>query len=460
MASSAPPPPRLSLPAAHELRERAASVGRELALEGDPRDRFRRAQRAALASRTLPTLALVAAACGASAIASALADHEGARSVALLQGGAAVALGLGVLGAVLARRSLVGLVSVNLACGGLASIACALATAWTGGTQGPYALALPFMLSVLLLATPTYPWGAIALPALGALTLMVSGVREPVLLVLLVIVAAGGAAYARARRRRALAAFAKVEKLATALTHVRDLQEELVVVEKLEALRVLVGGMAHELNNGLTVAVASVDQARAELPAGAAGGALERAQRGLGRIRATLDRLRRFAMSAEEDLGAADVAAMLDFALESAIGRARSGVRVERDFAADVGVVHCHVAALAEALFQIARNAIDSMPKGGTVHAAVRGADDHVVVSVTDEGKGIPPERLARVFDPYFTREGDTLTGGRLLPRSPTKAGLGLSAVYGLVAALGGRVEIQSELDRGTTVRLLLPRAP
>jgi signal transduction histidine kinase len=125
----------------------------------------------------------------------------------------------------------------------------------------------------------------------------------------------------------------------------------------------------------------------------------------------------------------------------------------------NVGPVACHVAALAEALFQVAKNAIESMPKGGTVLASVRRAGDRVVLAVADEGKGIPPERLARVFDPFYARETNdtTFTGGRILAGTSGRAGLGLSAVYGLVASMGGKVEITSELGRGTEVSIVLP---
>jgi two-component system CheB/CheR fusion protein len=116
------------------------------------------------------------------------------------------------------------------------------------------------------------------------------------------------------------------------------------------------------------------------------------------------------------------------------------------------------VAALAEALYQVAKNAIESMPKGGTVRASVRREGDRVVLAVSDEGKGIPPQRLAKVFDPFYAREtNDTFTGGRVLAGVPGHAGLGLSAVYGIVAAMGGNVEIESQLDRGTTVSIVLP---
>src|SRR5439155_25158762 len=118
----------------------------------------------------------------------------------------------------------------------------------------------------------------------------------------------------------------------------------------------------------------------------------------------------------------AAVGAMLDFALESAIGRARSGVIVERAYDPAVGPIDCHVAALAEALFQIARNAVEAMPGGGRIHATVRGDAGGVVLSVRDEGRGIPPEELAKVFDPFWSRAA-TVGGGRRARAD--RAGLG-----------------------------------
>jgi len=275
------------------------------------------------------------------------------------------------------------------------------------------------------------------------------------------LLAASGYAVATTRRRRSLLSFRRVERLAGAVARIRRVQEQLVMVEKLEALRVLVGGMAHEINNALAISLASTDQvikvAERNDPASVVKIA-QRAQGGLVRIRATIDRLRRFAMAEESVLEPADVTAMLDFALESAIGRARSGVIVDRVYEEGLAPVECHVGALAEALFQVAKNAIESMPKGGTVRASARREGERVVLSVADEGNGIPQARLAKVFDPFYARDTvDTLTGGRLLPPLPGRSGLGLSAVYGLVASMGGKVDITSEVGKGTEVAISLP---
>jgi signal transduction histidine kinase len=132
---------------------------------------------------------------------------------------------------------------------------------------------------------------------------------------------------------------------------------------------------------------------------------------------------------------------------------------IDRSYEEDLPPIDTHLSALAEALFQVARNAVESMPKGGTIRAAVRRDGDRVVLSVADEGQGIPPARLAKVFDPFYAREATdaTLSGGRILTHLPGRTGLGLSAVYGLVSAIGGKVDIRSEVGKGTEVSISLP---
>ena len=329
----------------------------------------------------------------------------------------------------------------------------------TGGVMSPYALAVPLGIAVMALTLPLPPRIAPLVAAMGGVAMFVSCPgAPPSAFVVFFLLGAGSFTIARTRRKRALLSFRRVERLAGAVARIRRVQEQLVMVEKLEALRVLVGGMAHELNNALTVSVGSTQQALALLERGPDAlastavitAAIRRGEGGLARIRRTVDRLRRFAMAAEGMLEPADVGAMLDFALESAIGRARSGVIVEREYD-KVGAIECHVAALAEALFQIARNAVEAMPGGGRIHARVRTDGDRVILAVADEGHGIPPEELARVFDPFYSR------GAAGSGRS-SRSGLGLSAVYGLVSALGGSVEVRSEVGKGTEIAIVMPR--
>lgn len=437
----------LSLHAAHLLRDRAVRVTERVERRGRPRDRFLADQRARLAAWSLPVLATVAALTGGIAAISLVSESQ-ARDAAIVQALVAMLVGAATLAVPLVRRRNAALVGVVVAACTEALIGWGLVARLTGGPTSRYLLVVPLCLVVSLCIVPL-PWKiARWVAAVGYAALLVASPSSPVIVHFLVLsIAVGGVWVAWGRHRMILRSFMRIERLNAAVQRLRRVQEQLVVVEKLEALRVLVGGMAHELNNALAISLASNQQAHKKLdePA-AAEAAIKRSDGGLARIRATVDRLRRFAMAADGVLEPADVAAMLDFALESAIGRARSGVIVERDYDPRVGTMRCHVSALAEALFQVARNAVEAMPGGGTIRASVRSDGDKVVLSLADDGKGIPAEQLKRVFDPYWQAAGKA-----------NKSGMGLSAVYGLVSALGGSVKLQSVEGKGTTVSIVMP---
>lgn len=456
-----PTPAIVSLPTAKDLRDRANRVGERAALPGTPRSRFLREQRRRVIARLLPVLAMIAVGTGAAALTDLFRDPPVSRWVSLSQGLTATMLAALAIATTFARRSHVALVTIAVIGAAVMAAGWGAVAAFTGGVASPYALAIPLGITVMVTTLPLPPRVVPAVAAMGGLAMGLGCPgAPPSAYVVFLLLGGGGYVIARTRQRRALHTFRKVERLAMAVARIRRVQEQLVMVEKLEALRVLVGGMAHELNNALAISMASTEKIVSSAGADPAQitKAAQRAQGGLVRIRATIDRLRRFAMAEEAVLEPADVGAMLDFALESAIGRARSGVIIERHYDPNIGPIDCHVGALAEALYQIAKNAVESMGRGGTIRATTVRQGDRVVLSVADEGSGIPPARLAKIFDPFYARdEMETHAGGRLLAPLPGRSGLGLSAVYGLVASMGGKVEIKSEVGRGTEVAIVLP---
>jgi signal transduction histidine kinase len=445
-----------SLPPPSQLRDRAARVGERQGAKVRPRRRYIAEQREKIAGRMLPMMAMLAAMTGAITILDLLLPKAPPPRMATIVGlGLGVVLGVGALIVPLLKNNLDALVILGSAAWVSTELGWGLIAHATGGASSPYLMLLPLACISVTALVPMPPRVAIACAVAAYVALLLASPTSPPYAHLLVVgVGAAGIVLARSRHTASISTFRRIEKYRSAVARMRSVQEQLVVVEKLEALRVLVGGMAHELNNALAISVASNQQAAkavlADAPDSPAAGAIKRSDGGLTRIRRTVDRIRRFAMSAEGVLEPADVGAMLDFALESAIGRARSGVIIERTYDPSVGAIECHVAALAEALFQIARNAVEAMPGGGTIHATVRNEGDRVLLSVADEGHGIPAADLARVFDPFYSRGR---TGGVTM-----KSGLGLSAVYGLVSALGGRVDIQSAVGRGTEVAITMPR--
>jgi CheY-like chemotaxis protein len=99
-----------------------------------------------------------------------------------------------------------------------------------------------------------------------------------------------------------------------------------------------------------------------------------------------------------------------------------------------------------QAIINIAINARDAMPKGGTLTITTEAAQKQVAVMIRDTGTGMAPDILARIFEPFFT----TKEKGR-------GTGLGLSMVYGVVKQSGGDITVQSEPGKGSTFRILLP---
>jgi two-component system NtrC family sensor kinase len=98
---------------------------------------------------------------------------------------------------------------------------------------------------------------------------------------------------------------------------------------------------------------------------------------------------------------------------------------------------------LRQAFVNVALNAADAMREGGRLTVSSRAAEGGLEVCFEDEGVGIPPQHLARIFDPFFsTKEKGT--------------GLGLSVVYGIVQRHGGELDVRSQVGKGTAVRIRL----
>ena len=124
-----------------------------------------------------------------------------------------------------------------------------------------------------------------------------------------------------------------------------------------------------------------------------------------------------------------------------------SGVVLRLETEPGLPLVECDAAQIQQAILALAINALEAMPTGGeATFAARRQGPDGVVVEVSDSGAGIPEEDREHVFEPFFT----TKEVGK-------GVGLGLAVVYGIVNRHHGRIELRSQVGRGTTFSMFLP---
>jgi signal transduction histidine kinase len=156
----------------------------------------------------------------------------------------------------------------------------------------------------------------------------------------------------------------------------------------------------------------------------------------------------RFIRPEDLKLQPVSVASMVDAIMPVVVAEARKyGVDVNVAVPDTLPVVSVDTSVLQQALMNLALNACQAMPQGGRLRisaAAVRGR--RVEILCEDNGVGIAPEHLSRIFDLYFT----TKEGG---------SGIGLSLVYRAIQLVDGEIEVQSTPGRGTTFRVLLPQA-
>ena len=239
-------------------------------------------------------------------------------------------------------------------------------------------------------------------------------------------------------------------------------EAQLRQVQKMEAVGQLTGGIAHDFNNMLAVVVGGVDLARRRLngPRREVLAHLNNAMEGATRAAALTRRLLSFARSEPllpervEPVGL--VESMSDL-LDRTLGER---IRVKVDLARDTWPVYVDPHQLENAIVNLAVNARDAMDGAGRLKIGSSNvkvsanevgdirAGEYVRISVTDTGCGMPPEVKERAFEPFFT----TKPVGK-------GTGLGLSQIFGFAHQSGGEVGIESEVGKGTTVSLYLPRS-
>ncbi|KQS72885.1 histidine kinase [Rhizobium sp. Leaf371] len=250
---------------------------------------------------------------------------------------------------------------------------------------------------------------------------------------------------------------------AVEITEQKALETQMAQTQKMNAVGTLAGGIAHDFNNVLTAILLSSDHLLLSArPSDASFADLMEIKRNANRAAVLVRQLLAFSRKQTMRptvLNMTDVIGDLRMLVDRMTG---THVKLEVEYGRDLWPVRTDLGQFEQVLINLAVNARDAMPKGGVITIRTRNlpaeeaaalnrrelpAEDFVIVEVSDEGTGIAPEIVDKIFEPFFT----TKEVGK-------GTGLGLSMVYGIVKQSGGFIYPESEVGKGTTFRILLPR--
>jgi two-component system NtrC family sensor kinase len=256
------------------------------------------------------------------------------------------------------------------------------------------------------------------------------------------------------------------EMIVEDVTDRRVLEAQLRQAQKMEAIGQLTGGIAHDFNNLLTVILANADIIERGLPETNEGlfedlADLRRAaQRGSEMIKKLLGFSRR-GMLVLKPLNLTRLVGDLVPTLQRVLPENITVRLLARDRSS---VVRADDGALEQILFNLATNARDAMPEGGTIRVELRRAvldrehqalqgwgvpGDYLLLSFSDTGQGMDEKTRECIFDPFFTTKPPGVG-----------TGLGMAMIYGLIKQQDGFIDVRSELGKGTTVDLYFPLMP
>ncbi|MDT7602917.1 MAG: hypothetical protein QOF61_914, partial [Acidobacteriota bacterium] len=233
-----------------------------------------------------------------------------------------------------------------------------------------------------------------------------------------------------------------------------EMREQFSQLEKMSALGELASGVAHDFNNTLAGILGRAQlMMRTTDP--------EKIKKGLQIIiktaedgARTVKRIQDFARQRRsQDFAAVDADQLLLDATEMTRPRWKNNAEANNAYIRVVLQTDSHAfllgdeSELREVLVNMILNAVDAMPRGGTLTLAARAEGEQVLISVGDTGMGMSQDVRSRIFDPFFTTKGKT------------GMGLGLAVSYGIIRRHEGSVEVTTEVDRGTTFTIRLPVA-
>ena len=239
-------------------------------------------------------------------------------------------------------------------------------------------------------------------------------------------------------------------KLINALNDLKETQAQLFQADKMASLGVLTAGVAHEINNPLNYIMGAYEGLKLQ---GAHAGdedaeiLLNAIKTGVDRVAGIVKSLNQFSRNTSSDNEECHIHEILDDSLVMLQSQLNNRIQVHKSYSNETFITFGNVGNIHQVFLNILSNAEQGIEGTGEIVIKTSKKDNHLIITISDTGKGIEQEELTKITDPFYTT------------KDPGKGtGLGLSIAFGIIKDHGGSLEFESEVNKGTTVTVILPQ--
>ncbi len=245
------------------------------------------------------------------------------------------------------------------------------------------------------------------------------------------------------------------EDLQKTITLLNNTRKQLVQSEKMASLGLLAAGLAHEINNPLNFIHLSSQALRSYLKENTNSNIneipllLDAIDEGVKRAAQIVISLNHYSRQDSLSVTECDLHSIIDHCLIILQNQVTSQIEIINKYTSKDHSIKGHEGKLHQAFLSILSNAEQSINKKGTIKIHTTVKNDHLIISIEDSGKGIPPEEVEKIFDPFYTT------------KSPGKGtGLGLFITFNIITEHNGTIKCESEINKGTKIIISFPIYP